>query len=331
MQEYNDIYKSIEDAKKILITTHLNPDYDAIASSVALYWIIKSIKSIDVEIAIQDPNPFSTSFIQGMEKVLQQDLSNEEYISQFDLVFILDANRESRIIEKGLEFDANQKIIIIDHHLSDSDIEADIYVKKQVPSTSEIIVEIFRDKVDFSPTIAKALLTGIYDDTNGFSIRAVNKNTFLIVAELIEAGASVADIAAHINRYDETILNAMKTLINNLKFDEDYKYSYSYISNELYEFLELTPNKVDTIMNLFIEILIGREGYNWGFIVRPSGDNRTKVSFRSRDDSVNVRVLAEALGGGGHDAASGATLESDDPYEALAQTRNKIEEILKKR
>ncbi len=325
--ELKELFELIENAKKVMVTTHLNPDMDAVGSSLGLYWILKSMNK-DVDIVLEDSQPFEETFLEGLNRI--QKASIGEVVTKYDLIIITDVNHIGRLTRGTLEFRPEQKVVIIDHHDSDKDIDTSVHIKKNYSSSSEIIFEIFAGKVDFSIQIAKALLAGIYDDTNGFSISNVSKQTLLTAAQLVEKGAVINEVAEYINSFDETVLNAVKTLINNLQFDKKYKYAFSYITRDLYEFLDLTGPKMDIVMNLTLNILLGNKGYNWGFVVRPSSDNSTKVSLRSRSNGENVRKIAESLGGGGHDQASGATLEDiGDPYEAIAIVRNRIEELLK--
>ncbi len=327
MQESKELIETINQSANILLTTHLNHDFDAIGSMVGLYWILKGFKDKEITMAVEDSPPHAYSFLEGTKRIIQANLSDSVFTQKFDLIIVLDANRKSRITKGDFPLQPEQKVVVIDHHIYESDLEAVLYVRKNYPSTSEIVFELFQEHVDFSVQTAKALLAGIYDDTNGFSTKTVNKNTFEIVAKLIENGAVASEIAEKIKSYDEPVLNAAKVIINNLKFDEQLKYSYSYITKDVYDLLGLNSTQMDILKNLIIDILLGREGYNWGFLVNPDSDAKEcKVSFRSRMNGQNVRKVAELLGGGGHDSASGATLDTDDPYEALALTRKKISE-----
>lgn len=329
MSDTKELFKLIKDAKKIMITTHQTPDFDAIGSSIGLFWILKSLGKKNVDIIIEDEQPFDVDFLEGLSRVQNKKLP--EAIKEFDLLFFLDANTITRFASRQIEFENHQKVIRIDHHASESDIDTTLdFVEEDTASTAEIVYKLFKKQADISQAAAKALFAGIYDDTRAFSLNGTNKSTLLIAADLVEKGVKVAEVAEYIFSYDESILNTVKVIINNLKFDKKLKYSYTYISRELYDFLKMDGTKMDVVIDLCINIMLGRKGYNWGFLVRPKSDTSTKISFRSRTDVQNVRKLAEELGGGGHDEAAGATLEDvTDPYEAIAIIRKKIEQYLK--
>ncbi|MBD3280325.1 hypothetical protein GF389_02270 [Candidatus Dojkabacteria bacterium] len=321
------LLKLIKSAKKIAIVPHTNPDADAIGSSLGLYWILKALKKDDVRLVLEDKQPFDFEFLQGLDKFERSEDLNAD-LTEPDLIFFLDGNTSKRFTAGELDLDSKKKIVRIDHHASETDIESDVsFVEQETASSSEIVFRIFEGEVDIDSNTAKCLLMGIYDDTNSFSVENTSKSTFEIVAKLVEKGAKVMEIAEAINTYDETILNGTKAFVNNLKFDDKHKYAYTYISRDLYEMLELDGAKIDVIFNLILNILLGRKGYDWGFVVRPRSGGTTKVSFRARSTGANVRKIAETMGGGGHDQAAGLTMPTEDPYEALAEVRKQIEEV----
>lgn len=319
---------AISHAKKIMITSHINPDVDAVCSCIAIYWILKTLKKDNVDIVLEDDEmPLGPKFIEGIDRIKHEPLN--KVIGDYDLIFFMDSNAVKRFSRFPFEVAADTRTARIDHHATDADINIDFnFVDAGCSSTSEMIYRLFNEEIDFSASVAKALLAGIFADSQAFTTKEVTKQTFCMIAELITKGAKLAEISAELKQYDETVLNTVKVLINNLRFDDKYKYAYTYISRSVYEFLGLDGVKMDSAMDRFIDILLGRVGYSWGFLVRPDEKTTTKVSLRARANTQNVRRIAESLGGGGHDEAAGATLEDvSDPYEALAKVRNKIEEM----
>lgn len=323
------LLKVIEKADKILITSHRDPDYDAASSVLSMYWILKSLKKTNVEMLLEDPQPLTEEYLAGAELIKRGQLS--EVLGKFDLVFLLDAGMSNRFAKEELNFDKSQKIVRIDHHVADPDIDVDLdFTNSEAPSTCELIYYIFKDSVPVSSVIAKALLTGIIDDTNNFSIRGVTKNTLEAAYDLLEKGANISEVSEYIKQYDADILAAVQEILANLQFDSKWKYAFSFITRDTYDDLKITDLKMDKIMDLVTDFLLGMKGYRWGLVVRPKDENDTKLSLRSRYKAQNVRLIAEHLGGGGHNEAAGATFEDiDDPYEALAITRKKIDEFLK--
>lgn len=322
-----NLKKLVKNSKKILITSHRDPDFDAVSSVVAVHWILKSMGKTDITMVLENSHPFTSEYIQGSDLIEKHDLKVN--LEKYDLIFLLDANDPSRFTTGDLIFTGKQKIIRIDHHPIRSNMQVDLdFSDANQPSTCDIVYKVFKDFVSFSPTIAKALLTGIVDDTKNFSIRGVSKNTFLAAYDLIEAGANIAEISEYLKQYDDSILNAVKEILNNLQFDEKLKYSYSFIPRDVYEENKITDLKMDKITDLVTDFLLGKKDYRWGFLIRPKTAVSTKISLRSRYKAQNVRLIAEHLGGGGHDEAAGATFDDiEDPYEALAITRKKVEEF----
>jgi phosphoesterase RecJ-like protein len=328
-KDVKKLLELIKKAENIMITTHITPDVDAIGSTVGLYWILKGMGKKKVEMVLEDTPPANTSFLEGTDRVRKVSSLSDE-ISKYDLVFLLDANTSKRysrsLFATSDTGNPKQKIVRIDHHASKTDLNIDLsFVENDTASTAEILFKIFNEETTISSQSANALLAGVYDDTHSFSIRGVTKETFEIAAALIALGGDIDEIAEKINTYSEEILKATKAVVDNLQFDKKGKYSYTYISRDIYEELNMDGMKMDTVMNLIIDMLLGREGYRWGFLVRPDGPKSTKISFRARTGAQNVRKIAEKLGGGGHDEAAGANfLDIEDPYEAVAKVRKTV-------
>lgn len=322
------LFEIVKDAKKILITSHKNPDTDAICSCVGLYWILKSLKKESIDMILEDHDPYSDEFIQGINLIKHQKLQ-KSLLEKYDLIFFLDGAELHRFSNIQIELEPRQKIVRIDHHETKTDIKSTLdFTEEKIGSTSELIYNLFSETREFSQTIAQALLAGIYDDTLSFTTPEVSKRTFEIVADLVSKGANITEIKEYIFTYKDRILEAIKILINNQEFDEKFKYSYTYFPRDQYEQLQMQGTDMDKVKNFINEILLGKEGFNWAITVWPKGENKTKISFRSRSNGRNVRLIAESLGGGGHNFAAGATLDDiADPYEGLSIVRKKIREI----
>ena len=178
------------------------------------------MKKENVRLLVEDEQPFKFTFLQGLDKFEQPESINDA-LKEADLVFLLDASDTKRFTKGDLQFDPKQKLIRIDHHASETDIDADLtFFDIEASSTSELVFRLFEETVDIDSNTAKALLLGIYDDTNSFSIENTSKKTFEIVAKLVGKGAKVMEIAEAVNTYDESILNGVKAFVNNMKFDE---------------------------------------------------------------------------------------------------------------
>lgn len=322
-----DLIELIEKSENILITSHSNPDVDAVGSLLGLFYILKNIGKKSVTLVIDDVQPFNEDFLPGVSRISNSKLSKE--ISKKDLVIFLDGGEIRRFTEEKLDFDPSTQIARIDHHAGESNIQTNVeVVDPEISSTAELVFQIFYEIADIDKNTAICLLAGIYDDTNSFSTENVTNKTLEIASILVNKGAKVVDIAEAIYSYKEEVLNGTKALITNLRFDDKFKYSFSFISKDLYNMLELDGGKVDTILNLSLNILLGRNNYDWGFVVRPHRETEMKVSFRSRTTGENVRLIAQALGGGGHNRAAGAIIKTSDPYDAIAKVRRVIEEKL---
>jgi len=213
------LLEAIKKADKILVTSHINPDIDAVCSCISVYWILKSLQKKNVDISLEeDVLPLSKEFLDGIDKIQNVQLS--KIIENYDMVFFLDSNTSKRFSRFPFEVNSNTKIVHIDHHASGADLAVNFdFTDSSCSSTCEMIYRVFNDVIDFSPMVAKAVLAGIFNDSQAFTTKEVTKKTFEIIADLIGKGAKLAEISAELKEYDEVVLNTLKVLINNLGFD----------------------------------------------------------------------------------------------------------------
>ncbi len=328
-QQIKHFIELVKTSRKILLVTHKNPDFDAIGSILAMFYILEAfgVKEIKMNIEGLEKIPKNYFFLPNIERIDNQDLG--KIIDKYDFLIFLDGNKLYRFTQDLEILPELKKIAIFDHHPGEIDIKYDFLFRNVfASSTCEVIAKSFRNENLITADIATLLIAGIYADSKNFTINKVTANTFDIMSFLLNSGGNKEKFINNGFRYNDKILNALKSFLNNLKFDTDKKYSYTYISRDLYDMLNLNSFDINIIQNYMTAFLINNSEYNWGFLVRPINENEFKVSFRSNTNGINVRLIAEKLSGGGHDLASGATIQAEDAYEALSIVRNKIDEIL---
>ncbi len=306
-----DCYKILLDSKKIAITTHVNPDGDAIGCELALYFYALS-KGIGAKIINYSETPYNLLFLDGVDKVELFDESSEsphrKYIGECDTIFLVDLNNSSRV--KSMSdaiLNAKVKKIIIDHHMEPDDM-ADLYViDPDSTSTGEIIWKLLKKDsgMKFTPAMATALYAAIMSDTGSFRFPRTDAETHRIVAELIECGADPVDIYEEI--YNIIPFEAARLLGEAFAGMEklfDGRLVLMKLPKESFERTGASEDDTEgivehtvTIKNVMVGVLL---------IERP-GDPQIRISFRSKGD-INVRDIAVSLGGGGHHHAAGARI-----------------------
>ena len=293
----NKIFELINESNSILLLTHEKPDGDAIGSVMAMYHVLKDMnKTVDVVIP-EAPPVFN--FLDSINKVV--DRSNKKY----DLVITCDCSTKERLGQLNNEFDNCKHSIVIDHHVSNTKYGNINYVDENVSSCCQIIYYLLKEwNINFTHDIGEALTTGMLTDTNGFANCNVDKNTFIMAAELLDTGIDFHNIYYTVlSKCNKAQHLLRKIVIDRLEFFNDGKIAFSYITKEDFENAGALLGDHEGLVDIGRNI----EGVEVSIFIRE--DDGYRVSFRS-NGKVLVNTIASKFGGGGHDMAAGATIDA---------------------
>ncbi|MCE5305513.1 bifunctional oligoribonuclease/PAP phosphatase NrnA [bacterium] len=324
----NEIIKIFDNSKKIIISTHFNPDGDAIGSALAL-WNYFQINNKDALIIIADDVPKNMQFLEGANKILKfNPKTNIHHIKQADLIILEDMNDYSRSVMLADELqEANAQKIVIDHHIGMNINSNNSLIDSNSSSTGELIWRIFSQISDFKLTkaIAEALYVAIATDTGNFRFPKTTAVLHRIIAELIEGGANPNYL--YENVYNQNSFTQMRLLgraLSNLKLLYQGKVCLMALSEK--DFRETQTNYRDT--EFFVEKTLSIEKVKVGILISEVYQRgEFKISLRSKDD-YNVQKVAFALGGGGHINAAGITLKSQSMDNAIDTVLRNIQQIV---
>lgn len=324
----NNAFTLFQQAEKILITTHINPDGDALGSALALYFYLIE-KNKTPLIVISDEVPSNLKFLNASEKILKFEEVKDQLSDDFDLIVCLDLNEGSRLgLLENFVINSKSKKILIDHHKSPKLICDVIISQDKASSTGEIIWDLINldNEYYISKDFAYALYTAIMTDTGSFRFPATSPNVFKIAAQLVEAGADPATIYDYY--YNINSLNKMKLYGFALASLETFYNNKLCIMSLTQEDFILTGAKEDDVEN-FVESLLTINGVKIGILLTDfPGKHEIRMSFRAKD-SFEVRSLAIQFGGGGHLQAAGARVKNADITQIKKELISKAANILK--
>jgi phosphoesterase RecJ-like protein len=306
-------------SKKISLVMHVNPDGDAMGSSIALSHCLRVLMP-NLEIAIIAPNryPGFLSWMDGANNVLvfrEHRKVVKEAIATSDVLICLDFNSLSRLEDLG-EFIGSTSIprVLIDHHIEPKKEEFLLAISDvKVSSTSELIFRLAQAILPgaMPRAAADAIMAGMITDTNMFRDNSSNPETFKVVAELLKMGVDKEKITSLI--FDNFSISRVKllgfALSEKMVVLPEYHAAYISISqNELDKF-SFQPGDTEGFVNYPLNI----KGVNISAYISEQADGTTRFSFRSRGTfSVNDFARRHFLGGGHKNAAGGrmdATLD----------------------
>jgi phosphoesterase RecJ-like protein len=305
-EKFNQIIESVKEARRILITSHLDPDGDSIGSQLALKgWLKDSSK--EVRIINQGKIPSKYLFLDEERAI--EDFDPAKAIDwTADLIFVLECPNLERIGEVKKLLKEGAKVINIDHHPDNSFFGDISYVDTQACALGEIIYELLTYAgYRLNKATATQLYAAILTDTGRFRFSNTTPKALKIGAELIALGANPREINSQIYyNNSDAALKMLGFLLLNLETYANGKISFLVIDQQILK--ELNVSKEDT--EGFVDYSLFLKGAEVGVLFTQKNYSKTKVSLRSQN-SFDVSALARIFGGGGHRNAAGCTVDQD--------------------
>jgi phosphoesterase RecJ-like protein len=308
----------VKGLQRIILTTHINPDGDALGSELGFAeWLLSIGKA--VHIFNHSHTPENYLFLDADHPIVEvfNASKHEQIINDADAFFLLDTNDPMRAKSLAPFLSSHKNPVLIDHHLDPKDFTTKRFIDTEATSTGEMIYRLITAaQKELGGTITKkaaqALYVGIMTDTGSFRFPRTVSETFRICAELIDLGADP------VLTYDRTYNSAKPSRVlligkclSSLKFffndrlatqvitQKDIKDSEA-IEEEVDGFVQF-PLQVATV-EFSIFILELKEGW--------------KVSFRSKGTRSAAEV-SKRFGGNGHFHAAGARIFGKKTYDEL--------------
>ena len=309
------------ECQKVVIMGHTNPDIDAMGSALGIYRLAKSLnKEIYIVTDIQSAS--IKEFLDNTQEDYSEVFINKELaINKTDdetLLVIVDTHKRTYVEQPEL-LEKTSKIVIIDHHRRSADyIEKSILTFQEVyaSSASELVTELIQyaqADVELKTLEAEALYAGIMMDTKNFTFKT-GVRTFEAAAYLRRCGVDIIKV----KKWFQSDLESYKKIAEIVKEAEVIRDSiaistYEEQENETSLICAKAADELLTIGNITASFVLG------------TMENQICISGRSIGD-INVQMILEKLGGGGHITLAGAQLENKTIEEAKQELKDKIEE-----
>lgn len=326
MIDFQKLAEIIQRFESFLITTHVNPDADAIGSEIAFAKLLSKLNK-NFKIINHSETPYNLKFLDADNVIEKYDESKHiNYFTSFDVLAAIDFNRSNRMVsmQSGFLKSKNYKICI-DHHQDPEDFVDHFFIDINYAATGHILFDFIKKtgivKIDLD--IAAPLYAAIMTDTGSFRFERTTAELHRNIAELLDTGINPTRIYDQL--YDESKFSKIKLLgrsLSSLKLIAENKIGYMIISQK--DFTELNALESDT--ENFVNFTISVEGVILGLLFIEL-KNGFKVSFRSKGE-LPVNKLAGIFGGGGHINAAGARLQDSDMYQSIPEILSKAEKFI---
>ena len=296
----------IADSRSVLVMGHAGEDYDSLGAALGVVKMARFLGK-PAHIVVSRPGVAIDKLEEFLDEyeeyrgLFLSPVQAEEHIAPGAVLFVVDTHRPALTAAPALLGRA-EKIIVIDHHRRAEDFVANpllVYLEPSASSTSELVTELigyFDEKIDLTRLEATALYAGLVVDTKSFSVQT-GVRTFDAAAYLRRAGAD-PKLVRQLFRVDLDTLKHRAEIINN---------------TELFPGGVVVATYPQKIANAQIaaaqaaDMLLNIEGIKVSFVLFPI-DEGVAVSARSQGD-INVQLILEELGGGGHQTVAGAQIK----------------------
>ena len=332
------IHEQMQQADKIFVMGHMNEDYDAIGATIGMAKLSLSLGKTTY-IVQSEHNAYYRRIAEVLDneniilsdnetKYLDIVVSEQEALANVtskSLLVIVDHHRAVLSASKKL-LEAVHNRIIVDHHRRAEDIIGDtvlLYLEPSSSSTSELVTELigyFDDRLDITPAEATALYAGIVLDTKYFNVQT-GERTFEAAALLRRSGAN-PNLVRQLFKDDMQLVQQRAKLIAGAKMPvAGLSLAVMYNAPNTTMSSVLAAQTADTLITI--------DGVAVGMAIVEYKDGSLGISARS-DGSVNVQVIMEELGGGGHQTVAGVQLAGkrarDVEAQLIALTKKQLEE-----
>lgn len=294
------LWKDIDRASRIVLTSHITPDGDAIGSLLGMYHTLRSIGKESIMIC-QDPAPDHLLFLPGADQIR----SPKEITLNPDLVIVLDCSHPSRIGESMEVVKNAQNIAVIDHHADSQSMTGVHIVDERASSTGEILFRLIKH-AGFTITreASLALYVAILTDTGSFRYGNTSSVSFNIASELMQTGAiDVHTIGTHIFARDTVSRLRLRGMVSERAELRD-GIIFSCLDSRM---IESAGSNASEAEGLIDDLSLCRDA-EIAVIFWECPDDVVRVQLRSIRDK-SVLGIAAAIGGGGHKRAAGGRMK----------------------
>lgn len=312
----------IKHSDLVIIMGHKNSDLDSVGATIGIYEAVRNI-GVKAKIFIDEKNTMATPLIKYYKEKKGDDAFIKEskaldLCDEGTLVVVTDVMRSKLCDSEALAEKASKKVVI-DHHRTSVDYMSDALIFFHEPnssSASEMVVELIRympSKPKISPEAAEALLAGIYLDTKNFTLKT-GVRTFEAAAYLRDTGANTITVRKLFSASAEEN-TAVNSIVNGAEIKGNY--AFAKVEKGVPDPRLVASKASDSLLNI--------ENVDASFVIYEDDFGGVSISARSYG-RVNVQVVMEKLGGGGHHTMAAAQLGSISYEDAKLKLVEALEE-----
>ena len=319
MINWKKLNQDIENSKRIVLSTHMNPDGDGLGSASAMYHYITSL-GLECKIIHISKFPNQYNFLNKDNIIETYDAAiHDQWLEKTDLALIFDVGAYHRLGPLGNVLSANQtNVINIDHHpdLGDKRFNEN-YINIHAAATGEMVYDFFeQNNIRLNKEIASGIYTAVMTDTGSFRHSNTNQKSHKIAMNCLAFNVDNSKIYQSIyENKSKAQVSLLAKVINNIRFDLDGRVASFIVSNKMIEDSGTMPEDVDG----FTDFVRSINGVEIAIMVCENETGKCRINFRSKGKYI-INDIAKSFDGGGHKFAAGATAEGN--------SNNVLQEVL---
>ncbi|HSG39576.1 MAG TPA: bifunctional oligoribonuclease/PAP phosphatase NrnA [Thermoanaerobaculia bacterium] len=305
MKAPEDLLRRIRQGNRFLLTSHINPDGDAIGSELGLARLLRRIGKGAV-VWNRDATPTIYQPLPGSDRIHVGEEPPAGFPDVFDAIIVLECPSPDRTgIEEHL---SARPVINIDHHLGNQHYGVVNWVDSAAPAVGEMVYRLAQGlKAAMEPEVANCLYLTLMTDTGGFRFSNATAVAFEAAAALVRDGAQPEQVSQWLYESQPVgVVRLLGEMLQTLRIHSDGRVATGRLTRAMFDKVGAAAGDSEGL----IDHLRSIAGVDAVALIREREDGTHKVSLRSRGE-VDVEKIARHHGGGGHRNAAGFALEGE--------------------
>ncbi|HEX9751326.1 MAG TPA: bifunctional oligoribonuclease/PAP phosphatase NrnA [candidate division Zixibacteria bacterium] len=298
------IQTALKSARRILISSHRDPDGDSLGCQLAFYEYWTRQRRRRADIVNQGPVPRKYRFLSHSGVVREPGALKRR--PRWDAAIIFECSSLDRIGTVSELLPDGLPVINIDHHQHNSRYGAVNVLDPTAAACGEMVFDMLRHwKATITPSMAQSLATALVTDTGRFGHPCTNLRTMVIAAELVKRGADLPRVTAAVYQsYSPAEFRLVHHILGRADLRADSRICFLALRTADRRRYQVPMHELEGLVDHTLSVA----GVQVGALLRELGPKRTKASLRSCG-TVDVAALARRFGGGGHRNAAGCIIE----------------------
>lgn len=322
MPDPSPLIDALSRTRKILLTTHVRPDGDALGTTAAMARGLAT-KGVRCTCLLLSKLPGKYAFLyESIEHVETDGGLGELKLDDFDALLVCDTGTWSQL--PGLEEPVtkwSKPKLVLDHHLTQQDWADIKLVDTRAAAAAEVAGYLLQQwGVKIDQTIATSLYAGLVADTGWFQFSNTTSKTLRLAADLLDAGADHEGVYLRLYQSERPERLALQTRgMQSLQLSAGDRVATMALTKQDFADTGATVNDIEALVNQPLQIASVQVA---ALFTDPPEGGPVRVSLRSKG-RVDVAALAQTFGGGGHARAAGLKVEA-----TLDEARRRVTEVV---